>query len=65
MKTEFATIVKSEVEIHVVPVDDDIDHEADDTCICGPSEALILENEHFEGSVLMHHSLDGREVSDD
>lgn len=65
MSTAFSAIVKSELEIHVVPDDDVIDHEMDDRCVCGPKEVLVVENDHYEGSIMMHASLDGREVSDE
>lgn len=63
MNTKFETRIKSEVEVHVVPIDDIIDHDCDDRCICGPTEELCVENGQYEGSVIMHPSLDGREVA--
>lgn len=64
MNTDFATVVKSDDEVHVVPVDDICDHEIDDRCICGPTEILVWNEGRHEGSVIAHPSLDGREIGD-
>lgn len=43
--------------VHVVPVDDDIEHETDSLdCICGPKV------EFHERPLVVHASLDGREA---
>lgn len=44
-------------KVHVVPKDDLIEHLPDDDCPCGPTPK-------FEegGVVMVHHSLDGREL---
>src|SRR4051812_18502989 len=42
--------------VHTMPVDDLIEHETDEGCVCGP------EAEFVSGGILFsHHSLDGRE----
>lgn len=44
--------------VHVVPVADLVDHDTDgDDCVCGPDVEFVP-----GGMVVIHHSLDGREV---
>lgn len=44
--------------IHVLPVNDLIEHEDEgDDCVCGPSFEFVE-----GGLVITHHSLDGREL---
>lgn len=66
MSVDFATVVKSPVEIHVVPVDDICDHEMDDRCVCGPSQEMVwdFDKGQYDGSIIVHPSLDGREIGD-
>ena len=46
--------------MHIIPVDDVVDHLAKD-CACGPTvEAVFLPGRHI-GWMVTHHSLDGRE----
>lgn len=45
-----------ELESHVRPIDDLIEHEFEADCVCGPT---IDENDN--GIIVIHHSLDGRE----
>lgn len=49
--------------IHVIPVDDLIDHETDpDTeCVCGPEVEPVERDDGSMGWLVKHHSLDGRE----
>jgi hypothetical protein len=48
------------VEFHVLPTNDLIEHERPgDDCLCGP-DVEFVEN----GVVMVHHSLDGRELHD-
>jgi hypothetical protein len=52
--------VKSMVNVHAYPLDDLIDHELEgDECLCGP--AVLFE---AGGQVIVHHSLDGRELDE-
>lgn len=44
--------------IHVIPVDDLIDHETSPECLCGPRSEQ-------NGMLFVHHSLDGREFFED
>jgi hypothetical protein len=52
------------VPLHVVPAvgTDQIQHELDENCVCGPQIELALRRDgSFAGSIVVHHSLDGRE----
>lgn len=46
-------------EVHVVPLNDLIEHE-DHGCVCGP-DVEHLPSPDGDGWVVTHHSLDGRE----
>jgi len=43
--------------VHVLPIDDLIEHEATEDCPCGPDTEFVS-----GGAVITHHSLDGREA---
>jgi hypothetical protein len=46
---------------HIMPVNDLIDHkEVGDDCICGPRVEFLS-----GGNLIIHHSLDGRELSEE
>lgn len=47
--------------VHVLPVDDLIEHEASDTCICGPTTEAVFRDDGTNGWLVTHNSLDGRE----
>lgn len=49
--------------LHCIPVDDLIEHEANEGCLCGPS-VMPVEQDGAIGWILLHHSLDGREFSE-
>jgi len=38
---------------------DDVEHDLDDDCVCGP-RVIFVEG----GKVIVHHSLDGRELTE-
>lgn len=48
--------------IHVYPLDDLVEHNTNDpeSCICGPTLEPV-----DGGTLIRHHSLDGREFSED
>lgn len=47
---------------HVTPEHDLIEHEDNDTCVCGPTAQLVKRDDGTDaGWVHVHHSLDGRE----
>lgn len=47
--------------IHVVPVDDLVEHECGEECVCGPQTEPVEHEDGSFGWVLVHHALDGRE----
>lgn len=47
--------------IHVVPINDLVDHEVSDDCVCGPTVEAVFQDDGSNGWVVVHHSLDGRE----
>ncbi len=48
-------------DVHVVPVNDLIDHEDADDCPCGPAMIPVERDDGSIGWVVSHFSLDGRE----
>ncbi len=53
--------------LHVLPVNDIIEHEEDFNCVCGPDVQFNNpETGEFydDGPIVKHHSLDGRELSE-
>lgn len=46
--------------VHVVPVNDLIDH-PDEDCPCGPTVEAVFRDDGSNGWLVTHHSLDGRE----
>jgi hypothetical protein len=47
--------------MHVVPINDLIDHDLIDTCLCGPAIQPVKREDGTVGWLTVHHSLDGRE----
>lgn len=47
--------------VHVLPVNDLIEHEPED-CVCGPTVEAVQRDDGSVGWLLTHHSLDGREA---
>jgi hypothetical protein len=52
-------------DLHVLPVDDLVDHEDTDTCPCGPTTIAVERDDGSIGWVISHHALDGREHRED
>lgn len=51
--------------VHVYPVGDLIDHELEgDDCPCGPETIPVKCDDGPVGWEIVHHSLDGRELSE-
>ena len=48
-------------EQHVIPINDLIDHELTDDCVCGPTAEAVKRDDGSVGWLITHHSLDGRE----
>lgn len=46
---------------HVVPVDDLIEHEHSDECVCGPTVEPVKTPAGAVNWLVIHNSLDGRE----
>lgn len=54
------------MSVHVVPVDDLVEH-TDDDCVCGPDYEFVHPEtgvSYGDGPVVFHHSLDGREAAE-
>lgn len=51
--------------VHVLPINDLIEHEDSGTsCVCGPQERPVKHDDGSVGWVVVHNSLDGREVAE-
>lgn len=57
--------LNSPVALHALPVDDLIQHEAAPDCVCSPTEEAVFREDGSNGWLLVHHSLDGREASEE
>lgn len=53
------------VVLHVVPLGDAVEHTADDGCVCGPTARPVEADDGAVGWIMVHHSLDGRELAED
>lgn len=49
--------------VHVLPINDLIDH-PDDDCPCGPTTEAVPADDGSVGWVVIHHSLDNREATE-
>ncbi len=47
--------------VDVLPLNDSVEHETSDDCVCGPRIEPVEEN-GVMGWVVVHHSVDGREA---
>jgi hypothetical protein len=47
------------LQAHAIPRNDLVEHELSDECVCGPAVTFL-----GGGAVVVHHSLDGRELSE-
>lgn len=52
--------------VHVVPENDLIQHDSSggQDCVCGPSTEPVEREDGSMGWLVVHHSLDGRELTD-
>ncbi|MER8220894.1 hypothetical protein ABTZ58_09940 [Streptomyces sp. NPDC094143] len=48
--------------LHVVPLGDAVEHVAEDDCVCGPTLKPIVGDGGSIQWLMIHHSLDGREI---
>ena len=51
-------------EAHVHPVGDLIEHELTDDCPCGPRQEPVKRDDGSTGWLVVHNSLDGRELTE-
>lgn len=51
-------------EIHILPVNDLVDHDSDAECVCGPTAEPVERDDGTIGWLHIHHSLDGRELTE-
>lgn len=52
--------------VHVLPVNDLIAHDEEGTeCPCGPTIEPVPDNDGACGWLITHHSLDGRELTEE
>lgn len=51
-------------EMHVRPIGDLIEHPMTDDCPCGPRTEPVTRDDGSIGWVIVHHSLDGRELTE-
>lgn len=52
------------MNLHVLPMGDQIIHETNEDCVCGPDVVPVKREDGSIGYVITHHSLDGRESSE-
>lgn len=50
--------------VHVMPVNDLIEHTDSDDCVCGPTSDPVKRLDGSVGWVVVHHSLDNREANE-
>lgn len=49
-------------DVHTIPVNDLVEHEASEDCVCGPELEPVERDDGSMGWLAIHHSLDGREM---
>lgn len=65
MSEHFPDVVADDInELHVVPLDDLVEHTSDADCICGPDCEPFPKSDGSFAYVYRHHSIDGREASE-
>jgi hypothetical protein len=50
-------------DVHVMPIGDLIEHSFDG-CTCGPRSEAVFREDGSNGWLIVHHSLDGRELTE-
>ncbi|WP_199841290.1 hypothetical protein [Streptomyces scabiei] len=50
--------------LHVVPLGDAVEHVSDHDCLCGPTAKPIKTDDGSIQWLMIHHSLDGREIDE-
>lgn len=46
--------------VHVMPINDLVDHHAGDDCVCGPRVEAVFRDDGSNGWLSVHHALDKR-----
>lgn len=49
------------MSLHVIPLNDLIEHDTTGTCPCGPADQPVRRDDGSIRWLVVHHSLDGRE----
>lgn len=53
------------MKVHVHPLGDLIEHDTEtDDCVCVPTARTVAQDDGSIGWVMVHHSLDGRELQE-
>lgn len=52
------------MNFHVLPIDDLVSHETDESCVCRPDVEAVVREDGSTGWLIVHHSLDGREAEE-
>lgn len=47
--------------VHIYPINDLVDHDNNDDCVCGPRVETVAGDDGSISWVVVHHSLDARE----
>lgn len=50
--------------VHVVPIDDVVEHDLHGDCACGPTQERVDHSGGGDAWLTVHHSLDGREATE-
>lgn len=50
--------------LHVMPIGDLVEHASEDDCSCGPTAKPVEAGDGTISWLMIHHSLDGREIID-
>lgn len=53
--------------VHVYPLGDLVEHDTEhgEACVCGPTQRPVKRDDGSVGWVIVHHSLDGRELREE
>lgn len=65
MSGQWLTQQTADDTVHTIPLDDQIIHDHSADCPCGPTAAPSPMPEGRTGWIVTHHSLDGREASEE
>lgn len=62
MTVAWAAVSMGSGEVHIVPLEDDVAHELDPECVCGPHTEYVHPDtgDYHDHPMHSHHALDGR-----